>query len=112
MARQLCIRGQYSHTLHCMFHSREGHSVPIKKVEKPRIKAITLFFFFIIASIRLHCERFPTAQGEYVSSKGKSKIVCSNLQVTEEKAERKEKNVRSDDSVCKRRKLFNNQVVK
>lgn len=91
MAHQLCMRGQYSYTLHCMLHSREGHSVPIKKVQKPKIKAITLFFFFVIASIRLRCERCPTVQEEYVSSKRKSKIVHSNLQVTEEKNKKERK---------------------
>lgn len=92
-----------------MLHSREGHSVPIKKVQKPKIKAITLLFFFIIASIRLLCERCPTAQ-DSVSSKGKSKVVHSSLQVTEEKTKRKEKNIRCDDSVSKRGK--DDQVVK
>lgn len=91
MAHQLCMRGQYSYTLHCMLHSREGHSVPIKKAQKPKIKAITLFFFFVIASIRLRCERCPTVQEEYVSSKRKSKIVHSNLQVTEEKNKKERK---------------------
>lgn len=109
MAHQLCMRGQYSYTLHCMLHSREGHSVPIKKVQKPKIKAITLFFFFVIASIRLRCERCPTVQEEYVSSKRKSKIVHSNLKSLRKKTKRKERNLGCDASVCKRGK--DDQVV-
>lgn len=45
MTHQLCVRGQYSYTLHCTLHSREGHSVPIKKVQNLKKKAITVLFF-------------------------------------------------------------------
>lgn len=119
MTNQLCTRVQYSHTLHCTWHSREGHSVPIKKVQNlkkiKKEKQSLHFSFFIIVRVSPCYERCPTVQEHKFRPKKNQrqtfqKIVKSNLQVTEEKRKREERNRRCDASVCKRRQ--DNQAIR